>query len=326
MVLLAILLCLTVAVPTAVATAEEIEVYLGGTHIGVDMVEDGLVVMGFGNVPTPIGERCPAKEGGVEVGDVLYAIDGEPVRTRYDVERAVAAAGGLPVLVGLYRNGTNVERTVTPIESADGYLMGVYLKDGIQGVGTLTFVRADRRFAALGHGIEDPDTGKLATPYRAKAYAADINSIVKGATGRPGELQGAVGEGRPIGTVEANTDLGIYGVADPAMYEHLPKVKVARRNEVEVGDAVIVTTLMGDKPRYYAVKITQCRRQNEPQQKGLSITVVDQRLLDKTGGIVQGMSGSPILQNGRLVGAVTHVTVDQPTMGYGVYIDFMLQG
>ena len=150
-----------------------------------------------------------------------------------------------------------------------------------------------------------------------------VYEVVAGFTG---ELQGTVCAGDPIGDVAANTSLGIYGTADSAMYRHLPKVKVASRNMVEEGDAVIVCALGSEAPRYYAVRITQCKRQFEPQPKGLSITVTDQRLLRQTGGIVQGMSGSPILQNGRLVGAVTHVTVDDPAKGYGVYIDFMLQG
>ena len=327
-VFLAFIVFLTAFLPFDAAYAEptEVEVYLGGTHLSVDMVTDGLVVVGFAEVPTAAGMLSPAKAAGLAVGDVLWAIDDAPVRTRYDVQRALLAAEGGTVSLSVARDGQSLTLFATPAYVAtDGYVLGVYLREGVEGVGTLTYVRAgDHTFAALGHGVEDPDTGGLPAPFRAKVYASRITDVVKGQAGEAGELRGTVGEGSPIGTVTANTPLGLYGHADEAMYAGRPKVKVASRGEVKEGDAVVVCALRDEAPRGYAVRITAVRRQSSPEPKGISLQVTDPRLLAATGGIVQGMSGSPILQNGRLVGAVTHVLVDDPTSGYGVYIDFML--
>jgi len=317
--------------PTEVAFAEpssgETEVYLGGTHLSVDLVGEGLVVLGFADVTTPDGTASPARLSGVEVGDVLRSVDGIPIHTRYDVQRALDESAGRPVSLSVYRDGRRLTLYAVPAYSArDGYLLGVYLKDGVQGVGTLTYVRCDTHaFAALGHGVNDPDTEELAAPYHATVYASRITDVVKGRAGEAGELKGTLLEGAPIGTVSANTQLGLYGLAEPAMYAELPRVKVASRDEVKEGDAVVVCALTSDKPRYYAIRITACRKQSEAEPKGISFRVTDNRLLSLTNGVVQGMSGSPILQDGKLIGAVTHVMMDDPSAGYGVYIDFMLE-
>lgn len=311
---------------TAFAEPNELEVYLGGTHLSVDMVADGLVVLDYADITTPEGTVSPAKSAGVEVGDVLRRIDDTPIRTRYDVQRALLEADGDPVTLSVYRDGQPLTLYAVPAWSqSDGYLLGVYLKDGLKGVGTLTYVRCDTHtFAALGHGVVDPDTDRLATPFRGKVYASHVVDIVKGRVGEAGELRGTLSEGSAVGTVTANTDLGLFGHAYEAMYQGLPRVKVATRDRVEEGDAVIVCALTSDSPRYYAIRITACRKQAAAGPKGISFRVTDSRLLSQTNGIVQGMSGSPILQNGRLVGAVTHVMMDDPAEGYGVYIDFML--
>lgn len=317
--------------PVGVAAGEpvatETEVYLGGTHLSIDLVQDGLVVMGFADVRTAEGTVCPARTAGIEVGDVLWQIDGTPIRTRFDVQRALLASNGNPVAMSVHRDGQQLTLYAVPAQSRDeGLLLGVYLKDGVQGVGTLTYVRCDTHdFAALGHGVVDPDTDQLADLYRGKVYASRVTDIVKGRAGEAGELKGTLLEGPVIGTVSANTQLGIYGKAEPLMYADLPRVKVASRGEVAEGDAVVVCALTDEAPRYYAIRITACKKQDASAPKGISFRVTDNRLLSATGGVVQGMSGSPILQNGRLIGAVTHVLMDDPAEGYGVYIDFMLR-
>lgn len=326
-VLLAVVVLVLSVCPLGYAYAQptDIQVYLGGTHLSVDMVQDGLVVMGFADVRQADGTRSPARESGLLEGDILRLIDGNPVRTRYDVQQALQRSSGRVVVLEINRAGQALTLYALPADTPEGYLLGVFLKQGVQGIGTLTYVRCDApTYAALGHGIVDPDTGALAEPYHGRVYASTITDVIEGRQGAAGELRGSVCDGASIGTVTANTDYGVFGKAEPTMYAGLQKVYVTPRERVHEGDAVIVCTLDGDAVGYYAARITACRRQDAPRQKGMTIKVTDSRLIAKTGGIVQGMSGSPILQDGRLVGAVTHVTLDDPTEGYGVYADFML--
>ena len=321
-ILIGILVAATAIVPAQAAAEAEIEVYLGGTQLGICTVRDGLVVMGF--APVRAEGDCPALDAGLAVGDVLIAIDGHVVRTRADVQQCLALAAGRGVDMTVMRDGVRKDMLATPVLRDGQYLLGVYLRDGVEGIGTLTYVRCDTHgFGALGHAIENLDTGEPAMLYHAIAYKTKVTDVVKGVRGTPGELKAPVG-GDEVGTVTKNTALGVYGQAEPAMYEGLERVKVGGRQHVHEGDAVLVCALGEDNPRYYAVRIVQCQRQSLPAAKGMRIRVTDPRLLALTGGIVQGMSGSPIMQDGRLIGAVTHVTVDDPAEGYGVYVDFML--
>ena len=305
-----------VLLPSTVVAGAETQVYLGGVPLGIRPVQQGLVVRGLatvGDFPSPCA-------GAVQVGDVLLAVDDNPVQTRTDVARALAADGPT-VTLHLLRDGRSLAAAVRPMVDSDGApRLGLYLVDGLEGVGTLTFVTANTHcYAALGHAIED-DARPVGLSDGA-IYAADIVGVVAGQKGTPGELQGKVLATR-LGDIRRNTAVGLYGLADPALYTDLPLVGVLPRDAVQTGDAVVVCTVQGSAPRYYAVRITALQRKEDT--KGITLTVTDPRLLSQTGGIVQGMSGSPILQNGRLVGAVTHVTVDDPRVGYGVFADVML--
>ena len=304
-----------VAAPAVQAQADA-QVYLGGIPLGIKPVGQGLVVQDLapvGNAPSP----CAGK---VQAGDVLRTIDGRTIDTRADVAQAID--GRIEVQLGLVSNGKALYRTVRPAIDSDGVArLGLYLVQGLEGLGTLTFVIPDTYcYGALGHGVED--SVGLAPVADGAVYAATISGVRRGQKGDPGELRGHVGD-KKLGDIQRNTSVGLYGAADSAMVADLSLVEVAPRSAVQTGDAVIVCTVQNDKIGYYAVKITALQRKADV--KGITLTVTDPRLSSITGGIVQGMSGSPILQNGRLVGAVTHVTVDDPALGYGVFVDVMLQ-
>lgn len=326
-VVLCVALCLLPLWLGATAPVEEAQVYLGGTPLYMRMVQQGMVVIGLQEVVTPQGSVTPAIDGGVRLGDVLVAIDGVAVYTRSDVQQALDKASGKEVSLRLSRDGQDIDVRVLPAYDTvlRGYRLGIYLKDGIEGIGTLTYVRMDNgRFGALGHAIIDPDTRSATQPVGGCVYAASIVGIVKGKAGEAGQLQGSMGSGACIGTLDSNTAYGVFGRATEVMSNGLQTIKVAHRRSVHTGEAMIYTTVAGSTPKGYAVEIMEVKRQPQEQIKGIYLKVTDPRLLAETGGIVQGMSGSPIVQDGRLVGAVTHVVVSDPAVGYGVFVDFML--
>ncbi len=324
---LCVVLCFVPLWGGATAPVQEAQVYLGGTPLAMRMVQQGMVVIGLQEIITPNGAVTPSIDGGVRLGDVLVSIDGTAVHTRTDVQQALNKASGREVVLHLSRDGKDLDVRVRPAYDTvlRGYRLGMYLKDGIEGIGTLTYVRMDNhRYGALGHAIIDPDTRSATQPVGGCVYATSIVDVIKGKAGEAGQLQGAVGSGPCIGTLDSNTPYGVFGQAYDAMYTSLRTIKVANRRSVRKGEAMIYTTVAGNTPKGYAVEILDVKRQPQEQIKGIYLKVTDPRLLAETGGIVQGMSGSPIVQDGRLIGAVTHVVVSDPSVGYGVFVDFML--
>ncbi len=309
-----------------VTAGEETRLIPGGAAVGVALATQGVLVVGISDV----AGKSPAQSAGLRAGDVIEGINGQTVNTSKELTDLVAASQGSPLNLTFNRNGDRRTVTLTPsLDSASGaYRMGAWVRDSTAGVGTLSYYSPDDgTYGALGHAINDADTGNLLPVRMGSLMQAEIVDVKRGWKGAPGELRGSFLKDQVIlGDIEENTNLGVFGKMDapyvnPLYPDGLP---IGYQETVKTGPAAILSTIDGEGIKEYTVEITQVTRQMSPAPKSMVIKVTDPRLLSATGGIVQGMSGSPILQNGRIVGAVTHVFVDDPTQGYGVYIEWML--
>ena len=298
--------------PQAVAAAETLIPV--GQVIGLELQEDRVIVAAFDDV---LGKK--AEEAGLRVGDEILSMDGLTVDSAEDVREALAHSRGLVSLVVL-REGKEQTLRVSPEITAEGPRLGVYLRQGVTGIGTVTWYDPDTgRFGALGHGVNNTE-GSLVDMTGGSAYRAGVRSVKRGKVGQPGQLVGTVTAPDPIGDLEKNTAQGIFGSCGRGWTG--PACPVA---EASVGAAVIRSTVDGETPREYSVEILKIYPGNREDGRNMLIRITDPELLAATGGIVQGMSGSPIIQDGKLVGAVTHVLVNDPTRGYGIFIENMLE-
>jgi len=318
----------------AVEVVPRVEVAPGGQSIGILLRTRGVAVVGHAPVRTPDGsQRYPAREAGVKVGDVILRIDGVDVESNQHIVFLVnrCAHEGRLVPLELERDGRTIVLEVEPSYSADDrtYQLGLYVRDGAVGVGTLTFYEPESGvFMALGHVIADSATNRPLEVADGRVVKASVADVRPGRRGEPGEKQGTFVDSRDIiGTITSNTEFGLVGIL-----EDLPgdgqagTIPVALAREVRTGPAEIRTVVEEYRVESFLVEITQVdTSQNGPGPKGITLRVTDPRLLERTGGIVQGMSGSPIIQDGRLVGAVTHVFVNDPTRGYGVFAEWMVR-
>ena len=297
-------------------------VTVGGVPFGVRFPAEGVVVIGFSAAEE--GELNPAYAAGLRQGDVITAVDGEAVTTAEELTERINAGGGL-VEITYLRDREEKVALLCPRESENGRRAGMWIRDTVAGIGTVTFLlEDDLSFGGLGHGICRGDTGELLSVPDAEVTEVTITGVVKGAPGEPGELRG-VFTGERRGRLNANTECGVFGVYEKSLPDGCGKtVPVAPRDEVHPGRASILCTLEGREPGEYEICITDIDRRSR-NNRSFSVVVTDRDLLERTGGIVQGMSGSPILQDGRLVGAVTHVLVGDPAEGYGIFIDNMFE-
>ena len=294
-----------------------------GCAVGIELETEGVLVAGFSEVKTDAGVRTPAETAGVKTGDLITAVGGRQTHSAAELLTALAALDGSAVDVRLRRGAQELLLRVTPAKSSEGrWQLGLWLRDGVSGIGTVTYYDPESgEFGALGHGINDTDSGKLLPFDGGKLTGASVVDVVKGAPGKPGELCGKPNPDHVLGDLEKNTGCGVFGTA--AFEEAGVPVPVASEEEVKLGPATILSTVDGETVEEYAVEISRIYRQPE-DHRFLMLTVTDPRLLEQTGGIVQGMSGSPILQDGKLVGAVTHVLLSDATRGYGISIREML--
>ena len=292
-----------------------------GRAVGIQMTTAGMLVADLAEVDTPGGKAAPAKDAGLLPGDVICRIDGRDIASSADFLAAMDAAGDT-LSVTVRRGGTEVTATVTPAVTADGTRqLGLWLRDGVTGVGTLTYYDpATGRYGALGHGISDETSGVLMPLRDGSVLSAVIADARPGGHGTAGELVGSFAPGDRIGAIERNCLFGIFGTLDAP--PEGAAVETASADAVKTGSATILSTVAGEDVRAYTVDIS--RVYHDGGCTRFLISVTDPDLLAATGGIVQGMSGSPILQNGRLIGAVTHVLLSDPAKGYGVSIDDML--
>lgn len=295
-----------------------------GTPFGVKMFSEGALVVGFSDVNTAAGPENPAKAAGLRLGDRVIRIGSTATEDNDAVKQALEAAQGGAVEVVYVRSGEQRQTSLTPVWDASSaqWRAGMWVRDSSAGVGTLTF--ADEKkgvFAGLGHPISDSDTGESIALRSGEIVPCQITGCSKGTAGSPGELKGRFLSAHAIGTIRINGENGVYGSTRAQFAGQ--KMEVAFAQEVEAGDAEIWTTTSGETPRAYRVKIEKIS--DADPRRNMVLRVVDRELLAQTGGIVQGMSGSPIVQNGRLVGAVTHVLVNDPTRGYGIFAQTMLE-
>ncbi len=296
----------------------------GGQAVGVAMTTKGVLVVGVSDV----AGGSPAGSAGIRAGDVLLSVNGEEVASAEHLIELAARSKGHPLEIAYLREDTRRVARVTPVLSDGGYKIGVWARDSTAGVGTMSFYDPKTgAYGALGHAVSDADTGRLLDVRAGRLMLAQITDVRKGARGAPGELRGNFLRDRvELGDIGVNSRFGVYGTLDSPLVNPLypDGAPVAYQESVRLGAAQILSSVDGDGVKAYDIEIISCARQAVRAQKSMVLRVTDKRLLEKTGGIVQGMSGSPILQDGRIIGAVTHVFVDDPTRGYGLYIEWML--
>ena len=288
----------------------------GGQVIGLQLQDNTITVAAFDE---DLGAE--ARSCGLQIGDRIVAINGKTVCSAQDVRDVLSRTDG-DAEISVLRDGKAKKLYITPEITSDGPRLGVYLKQGITGVGTVTWYDPDSgRFGALGHGVNDPD-GKLVSMEQGTVYNATVLTVKTGKTGTPGQLMSSVSGNGVIGSLSKNTVQGVFGTAELSAQEEM--LPVGNKDDVHTGTATIRSTVSGNQVQEYSVEILKVYPNSGPSGRNMLVKVTDPDLLAVTGGIVQGMSGSPIIQDGKLVGAVTHVLVNDPTTGYGIFIENML--
>ena len=323
--LLVLLLALNGISAGATDAEQTHSVRLGGQPFGVKFYNDGVMVVrleGYFN-----GQRyvCPAQDGGLKVNDVINNVNGSVIRTNEELQKAATESDGKPLEIVVTRDGKEIVRRVTPEKNTVGaYLLGAWVRDSCAGIGTVTFYDTSQHyFAALGHGICDRDTGALLPLGSAEIVGAHISSVTKGTSGSVGSLNGYFTD-RSIGHLTKNTSCGVFGTIFDNSCESEPLYEIADSDQIKTGRAEMITTIDGVEPRSYEIEITRICNHDPRNDENFVIKITDNELKNRCAGIVQGMSGSPILQNGKLVGAVTHVFLNHPDEGYGVAAQFMV--
>ena len=305
------------------------QVIPGGSCIGVTLATDGVLVVDISDINTSDSFLpSPAKKAGIKPGDLIQSFNGTKIETVDDLENAISASNGTDSKITLNRDGNSREVLIKPVcaTAEKEFKIGAWVKDAASGIGTLTFYDPKTSaFGALGHGICDPDTKEIMKIQNGNILAASIVSVDKGEKGIPGELNGIFKESDTIlGEINKNNECGIFGTAEKSVYTSKPAIPIATRSEVTVGPAKILTCIHGEIVEEFSIEISKIMPKTSAVQKGMIIKITDEKLLSKTGGIVRGMSGSPIIQNGKLIGAITHVFINDPARGYGIFIENML--
>ncbi len=297
--------------------AEE-KIYLGGFPAGFSIDTKGAYVVGISDVVTLNGIKSPAKDIGIQAGDIILSINGTETNTAYDVGEAIK--DGKNSIIIIDRNGKKIIKELIPEKDSCGeYKLGVFIKDGMNGIGTITFIKGNK-FASLGHAVIN-EKGNIIDILGGNLYNCYISNVIKGERGNPGELCGNFNKDNCIGKIAVNTACGVFGSLNKNFdYSSLSEIELGTPKS---GDAEIISTIEGDTPKKYSVSIVKYDN-NATDNKNFVLKITDKTLVEKTGGIVQGMSGSPIIQNGKLVGAVTHVFINDSTRGFGISVYKML--
>lgn len=309
-----------------VKTVEEKVLSVCGTPIGLYMETQGVLIVDTGEIVGEDGISREPAENIAKSGDYILEVNGSPIARKKQLIEKIQESQGESIELLVNREGEEIPIALNPVKAQDSsYKLGIWVRDNTQGIGTMTYVEENGKFGALGHGISDTDTGELLDVAGGELYEAEILSIRKGTKGVPGELSGYIEyqTDKKLGTIEKNTEKGIYGTLDHWVKPLDKQVSVAYKQEVKKGPAQLVTDL-GDGVQTYEIQITDIDEEQADTNQAFEIQVTDSQLLAKTGGIVQGMSGSPILQEGKIIGAVTHVFVQDSAKGYGIFIENML--
>lgn len=297
-----------------------------GNAIGMKLYTAGVLVVGM----SEIEGKKPYENSGIKEGDRIIQINQNQIDNTDDLMKAVNKSDGNNISIKYVRDEKTITTSIKPLKnSSNEYKIGLWVRDAAAGVGTLTFYEpSSGMFATLGHGIMDIDTAELIKIANGELVTTNILSINKGTKGNPGEIRGTIEAGHTIGSISKNTKFGVFGTINKTPYlntSNTNEVQVALREEIKTGKAQIICELENGKKEYYDIEIQRIFISNNKDNKSMLIKVTDKKLSEKTGGIIQGMSGAPIIQNGRFVGAVTHVLVNDPSIGYGVFADIMLK-
>ena len=297
-----------------------------GNAIGMKLYTAGVLVVGM----SEIEGKKPYENSGIKEGDRIIQINQNQIDNTDDLMKAVNKSDGNNISIKYVRDEKTITTSIKPLKnSSNEYKIGLWVRDAAAGVGTLTFYEpSSGMFATLGHGIMDIDTAELIKIANGELVTTNILSINKGTKGNPGEIRGTIEAGHTIGSISKNTKFGVFGTINKTPYlntSNTNEVQVALREEIKTGKAQIICELENGKKEYYDIEIQRIFISNNKDNKSMLIKVTDKKLSEKTGGIIQGMSGAPIIQNGKFVGAVTHVLVNDPTIGYGVFADIMLK-
>lgn len=298
-----------------------------GEPFGIKLLTDGVIVVEVSSFETENGFISPGEECGLMSGDIIKSIDGIEVSSNEDVEDIISSSGGKTLKVDAVRNEREFTAWLAPqISSADdSYRAGIWVRDSSAGIGTMTFYDpATQKFGGLGHPVCDIDTGKIMPLDSGEVIKVSISGVKKGKSGFPGELVGGFISSFSMGELTDNTEVGLFGTLDDYNGGN-ETVPLGLNSEVKTGKAYIYTTISGTRPQKYEIAIEKIDRSGSENSRDMVIRVTDERLLRESGGIVQGMSGSPIIQDGKLIGAVTHVFINNPTKGYAVFADTMYE-
>lgn len=304
-------------------------VFTSGKTIGIYAKTDGVLVIGNGNIILENGEEVCPSENLLHKGDYILSVNGEEISEKEELAALIDIYGEEKEILGVKRNEEYIEVAITPVEAKAGqYMLGVWVRDDLAGIGTMTYYNEEGEFGALGHPISDGDIGEEILLKNGKIYETSIIGIRKGTSGNPGEISGVInyhGDYR-LGTLEANETEGIFGTLDGNLSEFSrgEYYQAAYKQDIVLGKAYLLSDVSGEL-KSYEIEIQSLDFSNKEINKGITLKVTDEELLSLTGGIVQGMSGSPILQDGKIIGAVTHVLVNDPTRGYGIFIENMLE-
>ncbi len=312
----------------SVQVVERKRVIPGGIPIGIYLETEGVYVVGTSEVESEDGLNYEPAYQVVQTGDYILAVNGKKIHDKDELIACVQANRSDIMILKLLRGSEVIQVRLNAVKTKEeDYKLGIWVKDDIQGIGTLTYITEDGRFGALGHGITDSDTGELLETSGGSLYDTNILEIVKGERGTPGEISGMItySDRHVRGEIKKNTSAGIFGFVDQNIKSELEKeaLEVGFKQEIRKGDAYIRSSVSGEL-RSYQIQIQEIRLNEDDVNKGMVFQVTDPELLELTGGVIQGMSGSPIVQDGKLVGAVTHVFVNDPTRGYGIFAETMV--
>jgi len=299
-----------------------------GVPVGIYLKANGVMVVGTGEIVNEAGNVVEPAYGVLKSGDYIEKVNGKALEDKNDLISAVSACNGAPVQLEVRRDGELMKMELNPVRAEDGsYKLGAWVRDDTQGIGTVTYVDMNGAFGALGHGISDSDTGMLVDIEGGELYETQILGIEKGASGKPGVMSGVIyyGKGTRLGAVASNTEEGVFGTVNSKFLETVRSeaIPIGFRQDAHKGQAFIRSNVSGEV-KDYEIQIQKVDYTGLQKNKGMVIQVTDEELLELTGGIVQGMSGSPIIQDGKLIGAVTHVFIQDSTKGYGIFIENML--
>ena len=298
-------------------SADEEEIFLGGMPAGFALYTRGAEIVGLCDVITDNGAISPSKDAELIVGDKILYLDGEQINTANDLEKTLKSNNSRTITIN--RQGETIIKKITPAKDINGkYKLGLLIRDEVNGIGTITFIKGNK-FASLGHAVLNND-GKPFEILGGNLYDCTITGCIKGERGKAGELRGVFLRNEKIAKIEKNNIFGVYGTIDKIDKNNLIKTEIG---EAKPGKAQIISTIDGVTPKKYNISIIKI--DNNSTYKNFVIKITDENLLNTTGGIVQGMSGSPIIQDGKIIGAVTHVLVNDPTKGYGIFIENMLK-